>query len=111
MKFFKKSKRHLSKHTKAKPTVRRSITRDKILVQKYECISGTMKRRELTVERRKDRVENLGSNLISAMEWRYMRKSLSESTKHLPKREQLEKQKEIAEIWAEGQRRVKGASL
>ena len=40
-----------------------------------------------------------------------MRKSLSESTKHLPKREQIEKQKEIAELWVEGQRRVKGASL
>ena len=50
MKFFKKSKRHLSKRKKAKPTIRRSVIRNKILLQEEACTLGTMERGERIAE-------------------------------------------------------------
>ena len=103
MKVFKKEKRHLSKYKKAKPTIRQSITRSKILGWQEIQVNNMMKRREERTKRRADRVERLGPNLIKAVEWGYMRKHLHKSTKHnLSKEKKLEKQKEIAESWAEG---------
>ena len=101
MKVFKKSERHLSKHTKAKPDIRQSVTRKKILVRQEIQADNMMKRREERAKIRADRVERLGLSLIKAMEWGYMRKHLHISTKLLSKEKKLEKQKEIAEVWAE----------
>ena len=111
MKVFKKEKRHLSKYTKAKPNIRRSVTKKKILEQRKIQAYGWMKNRERRIKLREDKIKRLGSNLIKAMEWGYMAKYLDRSTKHLSKGEKLEKQKEIAELWMEGQRRVKEAEL
>ena len=111
MKFFEKVKRHLSKYKKAKPTIRRFVTMSKILKDQEVNAQGRTLRREKLTERREIKHKHLGPNLIKAMEWRYMRKRLHRSTKLLLKGKKLEKQKEIAELWMEGQRRVKGASL
>ena len=81
------------------------------MLQQKACAYGTMERAKRLTKMREDRVKYLGSSLISTMEWGYMRKCLDGATRHLPKGKRLEKRKEIAELWAEGQRRVKGASL
>ena len=104
-------KKFLSKHKKAKPNVRRSVTRSRILERQKMQEHNMMMRREEKTKTRAEKVEHLGSNLIRAMEWGYMRKDLYRSTKHLSKEKKLEKQKEIAELWMEGQCRVKGVSL
>ena len=111
MKFFKKEKRHLSKYKKAKPTIRRSVIRNKILLQREACVYGTIKRKEMIAERWAYRIDYLGASLIKAMEWGWMRKRLDRETRHLPKGKRLEKQKEIAELWMEGQSRMKGIEL
>ena len=108
MKVFRKSERHLSKHTKAKPNIRQSVTKKKILVRQEIQADNMMKRREERTKIREDRVERLGLSLIKAMEWGYMRKHLRRSTKLLSKEKKLEKQKEIAEVWAERRARVEG---
>ena len=100
MKFFKKEKRHLSKYKKAKPNVRLSVTKKKILEQQEMCAYGAMVRRDQRTKRREGRVEHLGSNLIKALEWGYMRKRL--------RGKELKEQKEIAEFWAVKLGRVKG---
>ena len=107
MKFFKKSKRHLSKHKKAKPVIRKSVIKKRVLEQQKMQAFGNMVRRERNTERRAVRVKLLGLNLIKAMEWGYMRKHLHRSTKHLSREKKLEKRKEIAEIWADDMERVK----
>ena len=111
MKAFKKSERHLSKHTKAKPNIRLSVTRKRILERQEMRAYSTMKRREERAKIREDRVERLGLSLIKAMEWGYMRKHLHRSTKLLSKEKKFEKQKEIAEVWAERRARVEGIRL
>ena len=100
MKVFKKSKRHLAKYKKAKPNVRLSVTKKEILEQQQIQAYSRMKRRERLTELRTFRVEHLGSNLIKAREWGYARKWLQGKD--------LEEQKEIADLWAEGQCRMRG---
>ena len=110
VKFFKHEKRHLSKHTKAKPTVRRSVVRSRIFKEDYFCVHGTREEGKRLAKMRADKVRRLGPDLIKAMEWGYMRKSLDRETRHLPKGERLGKQKEIAKFWMDGQRRREEAS-
>ena len=100
MKVFKKEKRHLSKHKKAKPNVRRSVTRKTILEDQEVNASGAMKRRKLRTERRADRADRLGFDLIRAMEWGSMIKRLQGK--------KLEEQKEIARVWMERRDRMMG---
>ena len=101
MKFFKESKRHLSKYKKAKPNIRRSAVKKRILeeqkMQNYCRMEGVRKR----VAMREDRVERLGSSLIKALEWGYMRKSL--------RGRELEKQKEVTERWMERRQQMRRA--
>ena len=100
MKFFKIAKRHLSKHTKARPVVRRSAIKKRILEQQEIQAYHRDVRREVAAERRADRVVNLGSSLIKALEWGYMRKRL--------RGKELEEQQKIAELWMEKRRLVQG---
>ena len=100
MKVFKKSKRHLSKHTKARPTIRRSVTKEKTLKLQELNAYGRMLRREMLAERRANRVKSLGLNLIKAMEWGYMRKRLALPHISSPA-ERLVERRKIADEWAE----------
>ena len=111
MKVFKKAKRHLSRYKKAKPNIRQSVTKKKILVRQEIQADNMMRRREERTKIRADRVERLGSNLIKAMEWGYMRKHLHRSTKLLSKEKKFEKQKEIAKVWAEERAWLMGLGL
>lgn len=99
MKLYQHLNRYIAKFTNPKPTIRKSVRTGKVYLLQQDNAVGRKRNRRKAAERRADRVEHLGPNLIKAMEWRYMRNKLRKVTG--TEAEKLIKQKKIADDWAE----------